>query len=150
MPKNMPKLGVVLMAAVSAVWMGNWVTPAFADAPVVVTGQTQCWDPLGNPTACGGTGQDGEIQAGVPFPTPRFTDNSSGAVTDNLTGLIWLQNANCVGLQTWQNALHAANGSAGPSYGLLDGSMAGVYNRLEEGCKGRLHVSSNSHFTIWP
>jgi hypothetical protein len=32
---------------------------------------------------------------GVAWPNPRFTDNSDGTVTDNLTGLIWLKNANC-------------------------------------------------------
>jgi hypothetical protein len=66
----------------------------------------------GIPINCAGTGQDGEIQAGVPFPTLRFTDNSSGTVRDNLTGLIWLKNANCFGGQTWGNALSAANNLA--------------------------------------
>jgi hypothetical protein len=66
----------------------------------------------GIPINCAGTGQDGEIQAGVPFPTPRFTDNGSGTVRDNLTGLIWLKNANCFGGQTWGNALSAANNLA--------------------------------------
>ena len=34
---------------------------------------------------------------GVAWPNPRFTDNGNGTVTDNLTGLIWLKNANCFG-----------------------------------------------------
>jgi hypothetical protein len=33
---------------------------------------------------------DGEIRAGVAWPTPRFTDNGDGTATDNLTGLTWL------------------------------------------------------------
>ena len=30
-------------------------------------------------------------------PSPRFTDNNDGTVTDNLTGLVWLKNANLFG-----------------------------------------------------
>ncbi len=36
---------------------------------------------------------------------PRFTDNGNGTITDNLTGLIWLQNANVPGARTWADAL---------------------------------------------
>jgi len=57
------------------------------------TGQTGCWDINGTTVTCTGTGQDGDKLAGVPLPVPRFTDNSNGTVTDNLTGLIWLKNA---------------------------------------------------------
>jgi hypothetical protein len=113
---------------------------AGAPAPVEVTGQTVSFS----------AGDDGAIEAGVPFPSPRFTDHSNGTVTDNLTGLIWLKNANCFGGQLWVNAVSAANALASGSCGLLDGSMAGVYHRLGEGCKGRRHVSSNAHLTIWP
>lgn len=54
---------------------------------------------------CTGTGQDGEIQAGISWPSPRFTDNGDGTVTDNLTSLIWLKDANCFGSRKWQDAL---------------------------------------------
>jgi Protein of unknown function (DUF1566) len=92
-------------------------------APVPQTGQTQCADSSGAVINCAGTGQDGEIQAGVPLPTPRFTDNGNGTVTDNLTGLIWLQNANCFGLQTWADALTVVHNLASGSCGLSDGSQ---------------------------
>ena len=46
------------------------------------------------------------------WPNPRFTDNSDGTVTDNLTGLIWLKDANCFGDRTWISALSDANGLA--------------------------------------
>src|SRR3989338_10110057 len=39
------------------------------------TGQTKCYDTVGAEIDCKGTGQDGEIQAGVAWPDPRFTDN---------------------------------------------------------------------------
>jgi len=42
---------------------------------------------------------------GVASPNPRFTNNSNGTVTDNLTGLIWLQNANVAGARNWADAL---------------------------------------------
>ncbi|MCX5887261.1 MAG: DUF1566 domain-containing protein, partial [Proteobacteria bacterium] len=57
------------------------------------TGQTNCYDESGTEIACTGTGQDGEIQAGVAWPSPRFTV-SGDCVTDNLTGLMWAKNGN--------------------------------------------------------
>jgi len=56
-------------------------------APVEKTGQTTYYEP----------GDDGDLKKGVVWPNPRFTDNEDGTVTDNLTGLIWLKNANCFG-----------------------------------------------------
>ena len=62
-------------------------TGSLATYPAVVskTGQTTSY----------ATGDDGDLERGVAWPNPRFTDNSDGTVTDNLTGLIWLTNANC-------------------------------------------------------
>ena len=97
--------------------------PAYP-AAVAATGQTGCWNQPGNPINCPGTGQDGEHQAGVSVD-PRFTDNSDGTVTDNLSGLIWLRDANCFGRRNWTNALADANTLAGGSCGLTDGSVAG-------------------------
>jgi hypothetical protein len=37
------------------------------------TWQTKCYDSAGNEILCVGTGQDGDIQAGVAWPNPRFT-----------------------------------------------------------------------------
>jgi hypothetical protein len=131
MEKNMPKLGAVLMAAVIAAWMGGWVPPAVAKPALVeVTGQTECFDTSGNPIDCSsaaGTGQDGDIQAGVPFPTPRFSDKGNGTVKDNLTNLIWLKNANCstISPANWATALSNANGLKNGQCGLSDGSVAG-------------------------
>ena len=93
-------------------------------AGVGKTGQTACSDTSGNTIDCAGTGQDGETQAGVAID-PRFTDNGDGTATDNLTGLIWLQRANCFGLRVWADALSDANTLADGSCGLTDGSVAG-------------------------
>jgi hypothetical protein len=50
------------------------------------TGQTGCWDSDGNAIACAGTGQDGDVQAGIPR---AWTDNGNGTVTDQRSGLTW-------------------------------------------------------------
>ncbi|MCX5885086.1 MAG: DUF1566 domain-containing protein [Proteobacteria bacterium] len=76
------------------------------------TGQTKCYDSSypAMEIPCAGTGQDGDIQAGVAWPDPRFTDNTDGTMTDNLTGLMWTKNANLPGGTTdWQQALDYAN-----------------------------------------
>ena len=69
------------------------------------TGQITCYDAGGAVIPCRGTGQDGEIVAGVAWPDPRFTDNGDGTVTDNLTGLMWLKDAGCLGSTSWDDAL---------------------------------------------
>lgn len=64
-------------------------TSLTAPAKLWRTGQATCYGAQGEVIECKGTGQDGEIQAGIPWPEPRFTDNLNGTVTDNLSGLMW-------------------------------------------------------------
>jgi len=78
---------------------------ASAPAPVAKTGQQECWNAAGASINCIGTGQDAEFQAGVAWPNPRFSDLGNGTVTDNLTGLIWLQDSECFGWKQWASAL---------------------------------------------
>jgi hypothetical protein len=59
--------------------------------------------------------------------SPRFTSNSDGTVTDNLTRLTWLKDSDCFGAQTWTAALTASNALASGSCGLTDGSTAGSW-----------------------
>jgi hypothetical protein len=87
------------------------------NAGVPKTGQTTSY----------ATGDDGDLEKGVVWPNPRFTDNNNGTVTDNLTGLIWLKNANCFGTRNWATALGDANGLASGTCGLTDGSTAGQW-----------------------
>jgi hypothetical protein len=77
---------------------------------------------------------DGELQMGVTFAGPqRFTDNGDGTVTDNLTGLVWLKDTNCIathypdfdqdgdygdGAVTWQHALDFVAGINDGAYPL--------------------------------
>jgi hypothetical protein len=93
-------------------------------APVARTGQVTSY----------ATSDDGDLEKGVAWPNPRFTNNGNGTVTDNLTGLIWLRNAGCPlffsgdtfsNWRTWSSAITAAN-SLGEGYcGLSDGSSPG-------------------------
>ena len=49
-------------------------------------------------------GDDGDLQRGVAWPSPRFSDNGDGTVTDNLTKLVWLQDAACLGFAGFEVA----------------------------------------------
>jgi hypothetical protein len=81
------------------------------------TGQTMCYDIDGGEISCTETGQDGEYQAGVTWPSPRFTDNGNETVTDNLTGLMWTKSANLPGsAKTWQQALNYVKGMNAGTY----------------------------------
>ncbi len=91
-----------------------------------------------------GSSDDGSLRKGVAWPIPRFTDNGDGTVTDNLTGLIWLKNANCFGSKKWADALTACNKLASGSCGLSDGSVAGDW-RLPN----VLELLSLIHYGFW-
>jgi hypothetical protein len=104
-------------------------------APVEKTGQTTTYI----------TGDDGYLRKGVAWPNPRFFDNGDGTVTDKLTGLVWLKNANCFNSRGWADALSDCNSLENGSCGLTDGSNAGDWhlpNRkellslLDLGCRG--------------
>jgi hypothetical protein len=98
------------------------------------TGQVTCWDEAGSVVSCGGTGQDGDLLAGIELPTPRLTDNGDGTVTDELTGLVWLKDVNCAdtighdpdstgtGEVSWVNAL-----------GFVSGINDGTYSGCQAG-----------------
>ena len=73
-----------------------------------------------------GTNDDGALHKGVAWPSPRFADNNNGTVTDSFTGLIWLKNANCIGLQ-WAVALKNIGSLTNGQCGLTDGSTAGQW-----------------------
>ncbi len=94
----------------------DWVDPSQAPTGgVFKTGQTTSY----------GTNDDGDLEEGVTWANPRFTDNSDGTVTDNNTGLIWLKNADCGGTKAWSTALTYCNSLSDGTCGLSDGSAAG-------------------------
>ena len=76
---------------------GLAVVGAAPPAAMPATGQTIQYTP----------GDDGNYEAGVAWPSPRFTTGtgtSSNCVTDHLTGLMWLRNPNTISVRTWSNA----------------------------------------------
>lgn len=62
-------------------------------------------------------GDDGGLQAGATWPSPRFTLNECGTpadatddvITDQLTGLMWVRNHGGSTTRTWQGSLDYAN-----------------------------------------
>lgn len=100
--------------------------PGRVPSPVLRTGQIYCWATSGAFIDCAGTGHDGDYQSGASV-SPRFMDNLDGTVTDNLTDLIWLKNANCFGGTGWARALEYANKLEDGSCGLSDGSAPGEW-----------------------
>ncbi len=70
------------------------------------------------------TGDDGDLERGVKWSYPRFMDNNDGTVTDNLTGLMWLKDADCMTSQypyltgglTWEEALDFVKGINNGTY----------------------------------
>jgi hypothetical protein len=113
------------------------------------TGQTTCYDANGNQIVCSGTGQDADEAEGVAWPSPRFTDNGNGTVTDSLTGLVWLQNANCFGTVAWTDALTDANGLANGMCGLVDGSTAGQWRLPDVRELDSLVNADQSNLSTW-
>jgi len=99
-------------------------------AQVPKTGQITCYDASGLIVTCAGSGQDGDLREGVAWPVPRFTVQGDGTVKDNLTGLVWMANPECLGRfaypnTSWVDAIEAANSMADGECGLSDGSAPG-------------------------
>lgn len=89
------------------------VWPVRGEGALPATGQSQCFDVSGQPVDCVGTGQDGELRQGLPWPMPRFeepkrTSDGRQGVLDRLTGLVWLpQGTFCPQPVNWVEALAA-------------------------------------------
>jgi hypothetical protein len=91
------------------------------------TGQcdTDAFIPRTGQTTIHELGDDGDLQKGVTWPEPRFTNNGDGTTTDNLTGLVWLRNNWCHHGVNWSTALDLANNLADGECNLTDGSQPG-------------------------
>jgi len=100
------------LTLVLALSLASLATAQAAPANLPETGQITCTDSTGAVIACTGTGQDGDLKAGVAWPSPRFTVGTgatAACVIDQLTGLMWV-GAPSVVADTWANALTTANG----------------------------------------
>jgi uncharacterized repeat protein (TIGR02543 family) len=110
----------------------KYIWPVKGDSTTLPkTGQHTCWDPSdqsagGTPTACNGSGSDGDLQKGLPLPSPRFYDHANGTITDSLTGLIWPKNAGCFGnISSQRQAITLAKTLSSGACDLNDGSVPG-------------------------
>jgi quinol monooxygenase YgiN len=102
---------------------------------VTQTGLISCWDMMGSPIPCTGSGQDADKAraSGLPLATPRFQVNVTsgtnaapdGTVTDRTTGLTWLRNGEVFGTLNWQDAKNACKSLCHGQNGLSDGSRPG-------------------------
>ena len=63
------------------------------DTRIFQTGQRDCYEETGESRDCDNTGQDGELQSGLPWKEPRFREDAD-LVYDNVTELTWLKDAN--------------------------------------------------------
>ena len=98
-------------------------------------------------------GDDGSLRAGVGLPFPRLRDNGDGTLTDTLTGLVWLQRANCLS-GDWNSAVAAVRNLASGQCGLSDGSTAGAWrmpNRKEMASLADRALNNQADFfdTAW-
>lgn len=72
---------------------------------IIQTGQVKCYGVDGLELPCHGSGQDGEYQIGIPWPSPRF-EIQGDVVKDLLTDLIWTRDVNPNEFPvTWAEAL---------------------------------------------
>ncbi|KHK01578.1 Lcl C-terminal domain-containing protein [Desulfovibrio sp. TomC] len=84
------------------------VWPVAGRSHLPQTGQEGCYDVIGREIPCAGTGQDGAVRSGTPWPSPRF-EKQGEAVHDRLTGLVWAARADIGGgAATWEQALALA------------------------------------------
>jgi len=93
----------LLNGTVATKRVGPFKEPTLGPA---ATGHTldDIYNLIGAPAAVPKTGDSADGATGVNFPNPRFTVNA-GTVKDNLTGLIWLKNANCANAtRNWATA----------------------------------------------
>lgn len=117
------------------------------------TGQLDCFDASGARLACAGTGQDGELRLGAPWPEPRFLAVEEGLL-DRLSGLVWAAPAQLPpGPLDWQGARGAA-AALGPGWrlpqiteleGLVDAGQANP--ALPQGLAGRALVAAEGFWS---
>ncbi len=87
----------VTIFGVTGTFTGGGGTPT--NAYVGKTGQTTSYR----------TGDDGDLEEGIAWPSPRFTDLGN-RIRDNLTGLEWTENANLAGgTKSWDDAVEYCN-----------------------------------------
>jgi hypothetical protein len=94
-------------------------------------------------------GDDGSVQSGVGLTSLRFVDNSDGTITDTMTGLHWLKQADAINLP-WDQAVAAVRALGNGQHGLSDGSAPGDWrmpNRHEmQSLSDRMQTNHADYF----
>jgi hypothetical protein len=72
-------------------------------------------------------GDDGSYLAGRPLTVDRFLDRGNGTILDQMTNLVWLKDAGCLGGADWNSALVAVANMAHGLCSLEDGSVPGEW-----------------------
>ena len=105
---------LICLAGISCIAQAGDLEPPGSPAPTMVTLQEIFAKLEGRPpdTCFDNTGN-------------RFVDCGNGTIKDTETGLYWLKNANCFGINTWANANKDAAELAHGQCGLTDGSLPG-------------------------
>ena len=123
----------------SGSYMAWPVRSSGGETGVYRTGQSSCYAPDGALRDCAGTGQDGGLRMGLPWPQPRF-DVQGDMVADRLTGLLWTRRADLVpGPVTWDTArVSVAEANRSRLYGYTDWRLPNV-RELESLCDLQHH-----------
>lgn len=93
-------------------------------------------------------GDDGRMEAGVGLTYPRWIDHGDGTVTDTVTGLRWVKQANCFNTD-WADAVAEVQTLGNGTCGLTDGSKPGDWrmpNRNEMQSIGDRMVTNAADF----
>ena len=116
----------------------TWAVRGRSSSPAEIwkTGKKTCNNSSGAEVNCQGTGQDGEYQAGAAWPAPRFVDLQDGSIKDNLTGLIWLKNTNCMETNY-------------PTYGMSGGVLWDSALNFIKGINDRTYSACNANHSDW-
>lgn len=91
------------------------------------TGQTMCWNALDvappiDPIDCIGTGQDGDVRAGIPT---AFVNNGDGTITDTSTTLMWEVLTDDGSIHDWDDFSYQWAGAFGKIEDLNEMAFAG-------------------------
>lgn len=103
-------------------------------APLLQTGETTCHNTAGGLVACAGSGQDGELQRGVPRD---YVDNGDGTITDTRTGLTWEKKSRDLSVHevgnplTWDMALSSFTATLNAGSGFAGHTDWRLPNRFE-------------------
>lgn len=97
----------------------------------------------------GAAADNDKQQSGNPVPNSRFVDNGNGTISDKLTGLIWLKNADCFSLQNWDDAILLAGKLFNGQCGLKDGSRVGQWRLPDSDELSSLFNKQQSNSADW-